>query len=141
MLRIFRVRRHGRCDRYRCTGTAAWVIGDPDAPVHPPAQFCEECIRDMLANVPGELIDALPVRAPLPEEQPADTGAAEDEAEPAWAAEAREREILPPGREILPPGGEVPAYVCEDCGAAYTSQRALNGHRTAKHLRGQAEAT
>ena len=51
------------CETYNCLKPVAWAIGRPDGPVQLQKYYCDQCIRDMLSNLPAEL-------QPEPVEQP-----------------------------------------------------------------------
>jgi hypothetical protein len=49
------------CETYNCLKPVAWAIGRPDGPVQKMVFFCDQCMRDMVLNIPDGLADCLPI--------------------------------------------------------------------------------
>ena len=44
------------CETYNCRKKVAWAIGRPDGPRQLWNYYCDDCIRDVLDNIPPELL-------------------------------------------------------------------------------------
>ena len=48
------------CETYNCLKKAKWAIGRPDGPRQLWHYHCDQCMRDIVANIPTELIPVQP---------------------------------------------------------------------------------
>ena len=44
------------CETYNCQHKVAWAIGRPDGPRQLWDYYCDQCMRDIVASIPAELM-------------------------------------------------------------------------------------
>jgi DNA-directed RNA polymerase subunit RPC12/RpoP len=44
------------CETYGCYKKATWAIGRPDAPRALWSYYCSQCMKDIVSNIPAELL-------------------------------------------------------------------------------------
>ena len=54
------------CDTFSCVKPAKWQIGRPDGPLSVNHKLCDDCLRDILSNIPAELLPVAPAAAVEP---------------------------------------------------------------------------
>ena len=47
---------HATCETYGCRKKVIWAVGRPDGPKQLWKFYCDDCIRDVIASIPPELL-------------------------------------------------------------------------------------
>lgn len=61
----------GTCETYNCLKKISYAIGRPDAPRQLWSYFCADCIRDIVASAPKELLPVVENTEVEEEDEPA----------------------------------------------------------------------
>jgi len=57
---IIRVSLPVSCETYNCFKKVQWAIGRPDGPRELWNYYCDDCMRDVVSNIPAELLPEPP---------------------------------------------------------------------------------